>query len=135
MIIIASLLFLLDRIFKFIFLAKGSSYIVNTGMAFGILDEKLNWVIIAQIIITSLIFIYAVKHGFRTHKGGTMLLIITGSISNLIDRFVYNGVIDYIDISRIPKFNIADTTIVVGVILLLLEELYEYFNENHSKRK
>jgi len=51
--------------------------------------------------------------------------IIAGSISNLIDRVIYGGVIDFIILSygslSWPVFNVADAMIVLGVILLLLK--------------
>ena len=53
----------------------------------------------------------------------SLLLIISGGISNLIDRIFRGGVVDFIDISQVinfPKFNLADICIVVGWILFVL---------------
>ena len=53
----------------------------------------------------------------------SLLLIISGGISNLIDRIFRGGVVDFIDISQVinfPKFNLADICIVVGCILFVL---------------
>ena len=52
------------------------------------------------------------------------LLIIAGSASNIIDRFFYRGVIDFILLSckgwSFPVFNLADVAIVLGVILMFI---------------
>lgn len=51
------------------------------------------------------------------------LMVITGALSNIIDRFVYGGVVDFIDIYighwHWPTFNIADIAIVLGVGLMI----------------
>lgn len=49
-------------------------------------------------------------------------MVISGGISNLIDRIFRGHVVDYIDISEIinyPIFNIADISVVIGVILII----------------
>jgi signal peptidase II len=51
--------------------------------------------------------------------------VVTGSLSNLIDRVVYHGVIDFIILSyndfSWPVFNIADTIIVLGVGIMIFQ--------------
>ena len=49
-------------------------------------------------------------------------MVISGGVSNLIDRLVRGNVVDYIDINAIisyPVFNIADVFIVLGVMLII----------------
>ena len=49
-------------------------------------------------------------------------MVISGGVSNLIDRLVRGNVVDYIDINEIisyPVFNIADICIVIGVMLII----------------
>jgi signal peptidase II len=47
-------------------------------------------------------------------------LVIGGSVSNLIDRVRLGHVTDFLDFTYWPSFNLADTSIVVGVAILLL---------------
>ena len=62
------------------------------------------------------------------------VLIIIGSVSNLIDRVVYHGVIDFILISfrdySWPIFNVADMAIVVGILILVWQHVFSASNKN-----
>jgi signal peptidase II len=49
-------------------------------------------------------------------------LVITGALSNLIDRLIFGFVIDYINLIFWPVFNLADVVIVLGVIIYFLNE-------------
>ena len=59
-------------------------------------------------------------------------LVVGGAIGNLLDRalregdgFLGGGVVDFIDLQWWPIFNVADTAIVVGAVLLFLSQLRE----------
>ncbi len=52
-----------------------------------------------------------------------VVLIYAGAISDLIDRFRLQGVVDYIDIRIWPSFNLADCLITVGIIWLAVQLL------------
>ena len=51
-------------------------------------------------------------------------LIIIGAVSNLLDRILYQGVVDFINIEWFTVFNIADIYISLGVIWILIFELF-----------
>lgn len=53
----------------------------------------------------------------------SLSLIIVGAVSNILDRILYGAVIDYVDISFLFAFNLADVMIVVGVLILLAKNL------------
>ena len=57
------------------------------------------------------------------------ILVLAGSCSNLIDRFIYGGVVDFILLSygdwSFPVFNCADVCIVIGIGLMLFEQYGE----------
>jgi signal peptidase II len=56
-----------------------------------------------------------------------MSLVLSGAIGNVIDRILYGAVVDFVDLHysgwHWPAFNIADSAITIGVILLILDEI------------
>ncbi len=91
----------------------------NTGAAFGIFKNH-NYLFIF-ISILAILFIYLQS---RKEKSTEMILkvslalISSGTIGNLIDRIYFGYVIDFLDLRIWPVFNIADSSITVGAILL-----------------
>jgi signal peptidase II len=68
----------------------------------------------------------------KSHAGQTlfslaMALILGGAIGNVIDRVMYGYVVDFLDFHwadrHFPAFNLADSAITLGAILLILDEL------------
>ena len=101
-------------------------YIQNTGAAFGMFSGYL----ILLIIITFVVLYFLYKE-IKTSKIDnlnicSLVLIISGSIGNLIDRIIYGHVIDFIDfrIINYPIFNLADTAIVIGVFIILFKSFH-----------
>ncbi len=117
------LLVFIDQLSKYIVRYFGGFYICNQGIAFGI--HLPVWLILTLIIgiicfigllITNLKFQSA---SWRTNS--PLILILSGAISNLIDR-LYNGcVIDFIDLRVWPVFNLADIFICTGVFFLIIK--------------
>lgn len=97
------------------------NYVLNTGMALG-LNEGNNRNIVITMLILVLIINFAINQKERIDRRTaiSLCLISAGGISNLIDRFIYKGVVDYIDIIGFPIFNIADVYVVVGWVLLVV---------------
>ena len=107
-------------------------YIQNTGAAFGMFSGYL----ILLIIITFVVLYFLYKE-IKTSKIDnlnicSLVLIISGSIGNLIDRVFRGYVIDFIDVKifNFPNFNIADISIVSGVIVLLYIILLKSTKDN-----
>lgn len=53
-------------------------------------------------------------------QGLSLILILSGGISNIIDRVLWGGVVDFIKIWRLPVFNLADVGITTGIILIIV---------------
>ena len=96
----------------------------NRGAAFGILKNQL-----PLFIFTSVLAIILIYLNLKTNKNRKLLfsialsLILAGALGNLIDRLFLGYVIDFLDFRIWPVFNIADSAITVGAILLGLSIL------------
>lgn len=104
------------------------TYINNDGAAFSILVGKRIFLILVAIIVIIMLIHYIKKNNIQNKlEIVSLALIIGGSLGNLMDRVVRGYVIDFLDFKifnyNFPIFNLADTFIVIGVILLLLKEL------------
>jgi len=97
----------------------------NTGVAFGLFRDHSFLLIIVALLGVAALLLYALliyrRFPFLDSLLGRLSLglILGGTIGNLIDRLNPNlgGVTDFISIGIWPAFNIADATIVVGIIL------------------
>ncbi|WP_305909699.1 signal peptidase II [Methylomarinum sp. Ch1-1] len=108
------------------------TYVHNTGAAFSLLSEAggwQRWLFAALAVIISAVLTIWLS---RLQKHETLLaialaLVLGGALGNLIDRLAYGYVIDFLDIYyrdwHWPAFNIADSAITLGVVLMLLESI------------
>ena len=108
------------------------NYTQNTGGAFGI--GRINFILIISVLIIIGIIVFLIKENKRITNYIPFVLLLSGSIGNLIDRFFRGYVIDFIDINILdfPNFNIADISIVSGVIVLLYIILLKSTNDNEN---
>jgi signal peptidase II len=100
--------------------------VINTGAAFSILKNNNTLLILITIIILVLLNYYIKKNNIENDYF-EFGIILGGIVGNLFDRLLYNGVIDYIEISNFPVFNLADSLIVLGIILLIIKEFKKDF--------
>ena len=116
-------------------------YIIwNKGFAFGLFQNDINLVnniyMILILIVIIILFIYAIQINKKMYYF-SFSLIIGGAIGNLIDRFSYNAVFDFIDLHynnfHWYVFNIADITITVGCILTIILELFFKGKESQNE--
>ncbi|MFQ5864438.1 MAG: signal peptidase II [bacterium] len=115
------------------------TYIENPGMAFGIqVGGQLFFTVFAT-VASVIIFIYIVRA--RNEKFASrfaLALILGGAIGNLIDRFLYGKVIDFIDIginnTRWPIFNVADSSVTIGMIILVTLVLLDKSEKKENQK-
>ena len=94
--------------------------VFNTGAAFGVLQEKTNFIIYITVIFILWLFIFLRKEKQVTLRFAICYgLIFGGALSNLYDRIFLGYVVDYIDLRVWPVFNLSDTCITIGIGLLL----------------
>jgi signal peptidase II len=113
----------------------------NTGAAFSFLAGGSGWqrwflsgvaVVICAVL---LVWLWRLPHRARLLPSA-LALVIGGALGNLIDRLRFGYVVDFIDIHYAgwhwPAFNLADSAIVIGVILLLLDSLVPRKGHHHA---
>jgi signal peptidase II len=91
----------------------------NRGAAFGILKDQIPLFILTSLAAIILIIVHLKKHKTSLSLYSLSLsLILAGAFGNLIDRVSLGYVIDFLDFRIWPVFNVADSAITIGAILL-----------------
>lgn len=118
--IIAIIIIIIDQLSKYII--SQNNYIQNTGIAFGMAQNNTFIILIINIIILSLIMLFIFRKTLKTNLTITLFIILAGGFSNLLDRIFREYVIDFIDIQivKFPSFNVADISVVLGILYLII---------------
>lgn len=92
----------------------------NRGAAFGILKNQITLFIFTSAVAIILIYFNLKDKKQKKHPVYTvsLCLILAGALGNLIDRLFLGYVVDFIDFRIWPVFNVADSAITVGAVLL-----------------
>ena len=117
-------------------------YVMNPGAAFGFLanaSETFRYIFFTGITVLAagLIIYYLVKSNPRNLLLACCLtLIFGGAVGNLIDRIRFGAVVDFLDVyagtAHWPAFNVADSAITVGAILMIWEMILNRKNKQDS---
>src|SRR3954470_10674555 len=95
-------------------------HVQNSGIAFGFFSQATAVVIVLTGIAVAWMLVFFARSGSRHPVLPVGLgLVIGGSVSNLVDRVRLGYVTDFIDFRWWPAFNLADSFIVTGVVVLL----------------
>lgn len=130
--IIVFVILSLDQLTKFFISAKiqlndtlpvikgifGLSLIHNRGAAFGIFKNQVYIFVITSIVAIILIYFGLKDNRHNKYYVVSLSLILAGALGNLIDRLRFGYVIDFLNFYIWPVFNVADSAITVGAILL-----------------
>lgn len=96
------------------------TYVENTGIAFGLFPQgNLLFIIISLIIILVIVSFerkMAIKSAIEKFSLG---LVLGGALGNLIDRLRFGFVVDFLDFRIWPVFNLADSGVCIGGILMV----------------
>ena len=111
-------------------------YVENYGAAFGILQQKriLFLIITTIVLILIIFFLYRNYRYLSTISKFALSLFLGGAIGNFIDRIRLGYVVDFLRVNIIPNydfpvFNIADTFIVIGTILIVFIVLFDKYEK------
>ena len=121
----------LERLFGDTFML---THVTNTGAAFsiGFSSDLVNRIFFITTTLLALIFIiyllYQSTHRIQVLAFG---LVMGGALGNLIDRIIFGGVTDFINVDfpdfimyRFPIFNVADSSIFIAVCLLIIDMFF-----------
>jgi signal peptidase II len=114
----------------------------NPGIAFGIFaDSPSGWlsgllIAAAALVIVLLIWVLSTGRAGGGRSNAGVALIIGGAAGNLTDRLLHGGVTDFFELHagsfHWPAFNLADTAITIGALLVLLDLLLDRHPAAHS---
>jgi len=94
-------------------------HVTNSGAAFGILQGAGPLLIMTSIIGMAAILVYLFNPGFAHPLMRLGLAsMLGGAVGNLIDRVRNGEVVDFVKVPNFPAFNVADSAITIGVVLL-----------------
>ena len=112
------------------------TYIKNTGGAWGILKDNVIILIIITIIFLGIFISYFQKNKLNICEQISYGLVLGGIIGNLLDRIIRGYVVDFLNFNifgyNYPVFNFADTSIVVGVLILIIYYIRGIINERRK---
>lgn len=98
------------------------TYVLNPGAAFGMLANQTNlFIVVSLLVIIGVLVGYRYLPRERVWTYVALGMVAGGAMGNLIDRIRLGRVIDFLDFKVWPVFNLADTAIVVGAVILILD--------------
>ncbi|MBC7956248.1 MAG: lipoprotein signal peptidase [Cytophagales bacterium] len=104
----------------------------NTGAAFSFLASESGWqrwFFIGLGFAAAIFIVWMLRsHGGQKMFAWALSLILGGALGNVVDRMLHGYVVDFIQVHwgakyYFPSFNVADSAITVGAVLLILDEL------------
>jgi signal peptidase II len=112
------------------------TYVKNKGAAFGMGAGSPDWlraILFLYLPVAACFYLLRLTWSSRNHKNWISCwaygLIFAGAVGNLIDRFMLDYVVDFLDFyfkgSHFPAFNVADSSISVAAGLLILDLILE----------
>lgn len=122
---------LLDQITKNFIVRNNFTFTFNFGIAFFSSFSAL------PVITVLLCFLFGVGFFILRHRNLTyneflaLTMLLTGGFSNIIDRWQFGGVVDWISFGNFFRFNLADAVISLSVIILF----YDVFSSYRFRRR
>lgn len=115
--------------------------VMNSGVAFGVfsgIESSMKACLLlafSGITVGLVIFFYFHEENLQKLSRFGLALVVGGAFGNMIDRWHYEKVVDFLDFYwknyHWPAFNIADCAISIGVTLLLVDVLFSTWRGNH----
>lgn len=106
----------------------------NFGIAFGVFNDSASpwtrFILIggAVVVIGAIAWFFVAAHGGSTTNSAGLALLLGGATGNVTDRILHGAVTDFLEIwfgsYHYPAFNVADSAIAIGAILILFDVLF-----------
>lgn len=106
---------IVDQVSKFFVNKLGLNFACNKGIAFGI-GRDATLLALAVLVIVFGLLVLAKERYLKI----AFALVFAGGLSNFIDRLLIGCVRDFVKVGSFPAFNLADATITIGVMAILL---------------
>ena len=150
LLLIATIIIILDQISKYLirnYLAFGEVWspwdwlmpyarlihINNTGAAFGMFKNgNPVFMVLAAVVSVAIVYYYPRIPTSEKVIRFSLSLQLAGALGNLIDRIAFGKVTDFISVGNFAIFNIADASITVGVVILLIAV---WWQDRNDKKK
>ena len=112
------------------------TFVRNTGSAFGLFQGQS--ALLTVLAIGAIIFLAA--YYFRKARHDSLVAIglalqLGGAVGNVVDRFRYGYVVDFLDFPRFPTFNLADSAITIGVVLLMYALIFRDYEKSEPSKE
>jgi signal peptidase II len=101
----------------------GITNVRNSGAAFGLVPAGAGVFLVASVVVSIALVVYVARTPIGLWGGVVLGLILGGTIGNGFDRLVYGFVTDFVNVHFWPVFNVADSAISIGVVLLIAANL------------
>jgi signal peptidase II len=110
-------------------------HVTNTGVAFGLFQNMGGiFAILATIVALAIFFYFPQVPDDDWVLRLSMSMMLGGAVGNLIDRVTNDGkVTDFISVGSFPVFNVADASITVGVIILMIGMWIQENRQKHER--
>lgn len=115
----------------------------NAGAAFGILqNQRWFFIVITILVVVGIIYYLLQLKGEKKLMSWALGLILGGALGNFADRLLYGEVVDFLDVKIVlgtvyydfPIFNVADSALVIGVGIILIDTIMETVKEIKNKK-
>lgn len=96
------------------------SFSINSQLFWGQWGDNNLAILFSLGLIALIVYIFFRFHVINQWAG---FFLLSGAVSNLLDRIIYGGVIDYFNLIYLPRFNLADVAIILGVVIWIWPSL------------
>ena len=124
--------------FQDIFLLPFLNFVMvwNTGVSFGLFSSSATIILILlALVIAAVLLVWLYRTQDHRRQAAALMLLTSGALGNVLDRLRFGAVADFIDVHAFgwhwPAFNVADSLVVVGAGLLILDS----FLKDKEKKK